>query len=73
VLESDRSLVLDADGLNILAQIGTISALSQRQAPTILYAGEFKRLFNSGDPIQDRVSAVRSAAQMSGSGVIERG
>jgi len=31
VLESDRSLVLDADGLNILAQIGTISALSQRR------------------------------------------
>jgi NAD(P)H-hydrate epimerase len=76
VLESDRPLVLDADGLNILTQMGTISALSQRQAPTILtpHAGEFKRLFpDSGDPIQDRVSAVRSAAQMSGAVVLLKG
>jgi len=49
---------LDADGLNILAQIGTISALSQRQAPTILtpHAGEFKRLF----PIQVTQSKTES-------------
>lgn len=76
VLESDRPLVLDADGLNILANIGTIPTLSKRQAPTILtpHTGEFKRLFpDAADPMQDRVSAVRSAAQMSGAIVLLKG
>ena len=76
VLESDCPLVLDADGLNILAQMGTIPTLSQRQAPTILtpHAGEFKRLFpDSGDPIKERVHAVRSAAHLSGAVVLLKG
>jgi NAD(P)H-hydrate epimerase len=76
VLESNRPLILDADGLNILAQLGTIPTLSQRQAPTILtpHTGEFKRLFpDAADPSKDRVSAVRSAAQMSGAVVLLKG
>lgn len=76
VLESDRPLVLDADGLNILANLGTIPTLSQRQAPTVLtpHAGEFKRLFpDSSDPMKDRVSAVRTAAQQSGAVVLLKG
>lgn len=76
VLESDCPLILDADGLNILAHLGTIPTIQKRQAPTILtpHAGEFKRLFpDSGDPVTDRVSAVRSAAQMSGAVVLLKG
>jgi NAD(P)H-hydrate epimerase len=76
VLASDRPLVLDADGLNILAQLGTIPTLSKRQAATILtpHKGEFKRLFpDAGDPMQDRVSAVRSAAESSGAVVLLKG
>lgn len=76
VLASDRLLVLDADGLNILAQLGTIPTLLKRQAATILtpHTGEFKRLFpDAGDPMQDRVSAVRSAAQSSGAVVLLKG
>ena len=77
VLESDRPLVLDADGLNILAQMGTIPTIAKRLlSPTILtpHVGEFKRLFpDSTDPMQDRVSAVRSAAQMSGAVVLLKG
>lgn len=76
VLESDRLLILDADGLNILAKLGTIPTLTQRQAPTILtpHTGEFKRLFpDAADPMKDRVSAVRSAAQMSGAIVLLKG
>jgi NAD(P)H-hydrate epimerase len=76
VLESDRPLILDADGLNIIAQLGTIPTLSKRQAPTILtpHAGEFKRLFpDSGDPVKDRINAVRAAAQMSGAVVLLKG
>ena len=66
VLDSDRPLVLDADGLNILAKLG-ISTITQRQAPTVLtpHAGEFKRLFpDAGDATKDRISAVRAAAQI---------
>lgn len=76
VLDSDRPVVLDADGLNILAKLGTIPTLSQRQAPTVLtpHTGEFKRLFpDAPNPMQDRVSAVRSAAQMSGAVVLLKG
>lgn len=76
VLDSDRPLILDADGLNILAKLGTIPTLSHRQAPTVLtpHAGEFKRLFpDAADPMQDRVKAVRSAASMSGAIVLLKG
>jgi ADP-dependent NAD(P)H-hydrate dehydratase / NAD(P)H-hydrate epimerase len=65
VLSSDRPLVLDADGLNILAILG-IQKLLQRLAPTVLtpHAGEFKRLFpDAPNPMQDRISAARTAAQ----------
>ncbi len=65
-LNSTIPLILDADGLNILAQLGTIPTLSQRQAPTILtpHAGEFKRLFpDAPDPNKDRVNAVRAVSQ----------
>ncbi|AFY59898.1 bifunctional ADP-dependent NAD(P)H-hydrate dehydratase/NAD(P)H-hydrate epimerase [Synechococcus sp. PCC 6312] len=47
VLDSDCPLILDADGLNILAQLNPVSGLSTRKAPTILtpHPGEFRRLF----------------------------
>ncbi len=76
VLDSDCPLILDADALNILAKLGTIPTLSQRQAPIVLtpHAGEFKRLFpDAADPMKDRVSAARSAAQMSGAVVLLKG
>lgn len=76
VLESDRPLVLDADGLNILAQLGTIQSLQHRQAPTILtpHAGEFKRLFpDNVDPNKDRITAVSTAAKQSGAVVLLKG
>lgn len=76
VLESKLPLVLDADGLNILAQLGAVSTLSQRQAPTILtpHTGEFKRLFpDSADPTGDRVKAVREVCQLSGAVVLLKG
>ena len=76
VLASDRPLVLDADGLNILAQMGTIPTLSQRRVPTVLtpHAGEFKRLFpDAPDAIKDRVNAVRTVSQLSGAIVLLKG
>lgn len=47
VLQSDRPVVLDADGLNILAETDPIDRLLARAAPTLLtpHLGEFRRLF----------------------------
>ncbi|MGL5058333.1 MAG: NAD(P)H-hydrate dehydratase [Microcoleus sp.] len=76
VLESDRPLVLDADGLNILAQLGTVPILSERKALTIItpHPGEFKRLFPElGEKMGDRIAAVRSAAQLSSAVVLLKG
>jgi ADP-dependent NAD(P)H-hydrate dehydratase / NAD(P)H-hydrate epimerase len=62
---SSQPLVIDADGLNLLAQLGVTKLLSARQAPTILtpHAGEFQRLFPelSLAPAQ-RLESVQAAA-----------
>ncbi|MDZ8187668.1 MAG: NAD(P)H-hydrate dehydratase [Nostoc sp. ChiSLP02] len=76
VIESDVPLLLDADGLNILAQIGTIPTLQKRQALTILtpHTGEFQRLFpDVTDAKCDRIKAVREAAAQSGAVVLLKG
>ncbi|MDB9515053.1 NAD(P)H-hydrate dehydratase [Kamptonema animale CS-326] len=76
ILESDRPLILDADGLNILAQFGTIPTLSTRKAPTALspHPGEFKRLFpDLADKMGDRVTVTQQAAQLSGAVVLLKG
>ncbi|MEM7553103.1 MAG: NAD(P)H-hydrate dehydratase [Cyanobacteria bacterium P01_A01_bin.84] len=76
VLKSNKSLVLDADGLNILAEMGTSSTLQKRQADTILtpHTGEFARLFpNINDVKQDRISATQKAAIQSGAVVLLKG
>lgn len=76
VLASDRPLVLDADGLNVLADEGTIPTLSKRGAPTVLtpHAGEFKRLFPElAEQMENRADAVRSAAKQSGAVVLLKG
>jgi hydroxyethylthiazole kinase-like uncharacterized protein yjeF len=76
VLESDRPLVLDADGLNVLAQLGTVPTLSKRVAPTVLtpHEGEFKRLFpNLVTKMGDRTKAVRTAAEQTRATVLLKG
>lgn len=72
-LQSDRSLVLDADGLNILAEMDAIATLSQRQAATVLtpHPGEFKRLFPSLPQYQDdSILAAQTAAKQCGAIVV---
>ena len=76
VLECDRPLVLDADGLNILAQLGTVPILSERSALTIItpHPGEFKRLFPEwADEMGDRIAATQAAAQLCGATVLLKG
>ncbi|MFM9267271.1 NAD(P)H-hydrate dehydratase [Tychonema sp. BBK16] len=76
VLECDRPLILDADGLNILAQLGTIPILSERSALTIItpHPGEFKRLFPElADKMGDRITVTQQAAQLTGAVVLLKG
>jgi len=74
VLAATPPLLLDADGLNQLAQPEAKTALSQRNGYTILtpHAGEFKRLFPELDQT-DRISLAQQAAQDSGSTVLLKG
>ena len=76
VLSSECPLVLDADGLNILAQQGTIPTLQNRQAPTVLtpHLGEFKRLFPEiAENMDCRATAVREAAHQTRAIVLLKG
>ena len=76
VLSSSCSLILDADGLNILAKLGYLASISRRSAPTILtpHLGEFKRLFpNITQPNSDRFASVAKASQESGAIVLFKG
>jgi len=77
VLECDRPLIIDADGLNILAQLGTVPILSERSALTIItpHPGEFKRLFPElADAMgEDRIAATQAAAELCGAVVLLKG
>ncbi|KAB8317792.1 bifunctional ADP-dependent NAD(P)H-hydrate dehydratase/NAD(P)H-hydrate epimerase [Tolypothrix campylonemoides VB511288] len=76
VLDRTNPLVLDADGLNILAQMGTLTTLQKRQSITVLtpHTGEFKRLFPEiPDASKDRIKATREAAAQSGAVVLLKG
>ncbi|NNH71952.1 NAD(P)H-hydrate dehydratase [Nocardia uniformis] len=61
ILATDLPVVVDADGLTLLAADPTL--ISGRTAPTVLtpHAGEFARLTGQ-DPSPDRVAAVRKLA-----------
>jgi ADP-dependent NAD(P)H-hydrate dehydratase / NAD(P)H-hydrate epimerase len=75
VLQAQCPLILDADGLNILSELGTVPNLKVRESPTILtpHLGEFRRLFPNLEDIRDRLTAVRTAAKESGAIVLLKG
>ncbi len=75
LLQSDCCLVLDADGLNILAEHNVGEVLNARTAPTVLtpHLGEFKRLFPEVSDLEDRLNAVQTAAQKSSAIVVLKG
>lgn len=75
VLDSPGPLILDADGLNGLAQLGSVASLRHRSAPTILtpHPGEFKRLFPELAVQGDRLTMAQAAAQQSGAIVLLKG
>ncbi|WP_071516703.1 bifunctional ADP-dependent NAD(P)H-hydrate dehydratase/NAD(P)H-hydrate epimerase [Geitlerinema sp. PCC 9228] len=77
MLKSDRPMVVDADGLNVLAQLGSYQWLQARTAATILtpHPGEFKRLFpDLTDELErDRIIAAQKAAQTTGATIVLKG
>jgi NAD(P)H-hydrate epimerase len=76
VLQANCPVILDADGLNALAELGAIEVLAKRQQTTILtpHLGELKRLFpNLSEPHRDRIEAVKQAAKQSRAIILFKG
>jgi ADP-dependent NAD(P)H-hydrate dehydratase / NAD(P)H-hydrate epimerase len=76
LLKVNCPLILDADGLNIIAQTGIINRLKERAFSTILtpHLGEFKRLFPQIENInQDRIKAVKEASNQTNSIILLKG
>ena len=69
----ERPLVLDADGLNVLA--GHTQLLAARTAPTVItpHEGEFARLTGENLPIADRTGAAREFARKHNCTVVLKG
>ena len=74
IIKCECPLILDADALNILAQLGTIPTLKPRKSATVLtpHTGEFQRLFPNIS-YTNRIKAVQIAAQESGAVVLLKG
>ena len=72
----ERPMLVDADGLNALAEAGLETA-GRRQAATVLtpHAGELARLLgtSSGEVSAHRLASVREAAERSGAVVVLKG
>ena len=71
LLASDRPLVIDADGLNLLAQVG-LDGLKPHRILTP-HAGEFSRLFPDLDLQRDCLHSVQIAARRSGAVILLKG
>ncbi|NBD15303.1 MAG: NAD(P)H-hydrate dehydratase [Cyanobacteria bacterium] len=74
ILEATTPLLIDADGLNALAELTPSTALKSRSEPTILtpHPGEFRRLFpdlTTNDPM----ATVLSAAQATDATILLKG
>lgn len=76
ILHSAQPLVLDADGLNILAEMNVTEILQTRSAQTILtpHPGEFRRLFpEHASDEGDRFTRAQAAAQASNATIVFKG
>ncbi|MGB3202467.1 MAG: NAD(P)H-hydrate dehydratase [Nodosilinea sp.] len=72
VLASPAPLLLDADGLNLLAELGCVDTLSSRAAPTVItpHRGEFERLFPDQLGTDEDAGAVALAAARQSSAIV---
>jgi ADP-dependent NAD(P)H-hydrate dehydratase / NAD(P)H-hydrate epimerase len=74
VLDIQKPIILDADGLTILAELGS-EHLKKRTKATIItpHWGEFKRLFPTLSATNHRLQVTREAARNSGAIVLLKG
>lgn len=74
ILDAPTPLVIDADGLNILAEMTPKNALKSRAASTILtpHPGEFRRLFPDLDS-SDTLTKVQTTAEATHSCILMKG
>jgi hydroxyethylthiazole kinase-like uncharacterized protein yjeF len=72
-LNTDLPVIVDADGLTLLAEHPHL--VTRRAAPTVLtpHAGEYARLNDGQPPGEDRVSAARRLAEAFGATVLLKG
>ena len=77
VLKSDLPLILDADGLNIVAAKNYLEMISTREAETIFtpHLGEFKRLFPNltANEFLNRLEIAQQASQISKAIILLKG
>lgn len=75
VLSADCPLLLDADGLNLLAQDAPIKKLQSRSMPTVLtpHTGEFKRLFPGAPDAAMPGDVVHQVSKDSGAVILLKG
>ena len=61
----DKPLLIDADGLNLLAE--RLDLIEARRSPTVLtpHPGEFRRLTGRDTPLRDREQRVAAASELS--------
>jgi len=74
ILETTTPLMIDADGLNTIAQMNPSYTLSSRSGTTILtpHPGEFRRLFPHLE-LDNRISSVQQAVVESNSHILLKG
>ncbi len=75
ILNVPKPLVLDADGLNLLADLSPLEVLPRRPAPTLLtpHPGEFNRLFPDLNAGLDAGDSARAAAHHSRAVILLKG
>ncbi len=75
-VQPDRPMLIDADGLNVLAQIGP-AKLKDAKGPVVLtpHPGEMSRLLGIGtkEVNADRISAARKLAELTGAVTLLKG
>jgi len=74
ILEAATPLIIDADGLNAIAEMNSVTALKARSQPTILtpHWGEFRRLFPDLKN-KDTFETVQTAAKTTNSTILLKG
>ncbi|WPF89542.1 NAD(P)H-hydrate dehydratase [Cyanobacterium aponinum AL20118] len=75
ILNSEVPLIIDADGLNILAEGRYWQTIKQRKSPTILtpHIGEFKRLFPQLNLSENSLEVLKMASKMTNTTILLKG